>query len=148
MENRYIVDIRSEDEYFFISEGLNRNVPKVITFSLIDDVNEFYHLSLGDLKVNEKEELDFETLTGNGDYFKIFNTVAWCIQDFLDINPQAKVIFKGNIEKKTRVYLKLISRQWTAIQPFFYVYGILEDGQIYPFEENKDYNIIVVAKKH
>jgi len=146
MKNRYNVEIRIENEYFFNIESSESIVSKVVTFSLVDVDNLFYILSLGSTTDINSSVVDFETLTGNGDIFRVLNSVAWAVEDFLTKNPDAKIIFEGNIEKKTRVYVKLISRKLELVEKEYKLYGII-DGEVYPFEINQPYQAIVVSKK-
>lgn len=146
MENRYQVQQKKNNEYLILIENSNDLIAKVILFSLVDEENLFYVLSLGSIWKSNPDIIDFETLTENGDVFKVLNSVAWSIDDFLTKNLSAKVIFEGNSSKKNRVYLKLVSRKLNLVKDKYRVFG-LTNGEVFPFEPNFDYEAIVVSKK-
>ncbi|MES2389100.1 MAG: hypothetical protein V4543_13950 [Bacteroidota bacterium] len=88
---------------------------------------------------------DFEALSANGDVFFTLNTVTLCILVFFESHPKAKVFFKGASEKRTRVYSKLILRNWNKLVPRFAIFGYL-DGRWMNFAQDQNYSAILFTQ--
>ncbi len=117
--------ISSDDRfiYWFISDG-RKQILKRVNFDPIG-IN-LYNLALGDY--DEKSgKFDYEIKSANGDYEKVFSTVAKIISDFLSCYPYYAVIIKGNIEYKTRAYLIAINKFYDELESIFDIFGVIQN---------------------
>ncbi len=104
MELHYSVHYQKLEshQYWFVSVG-KRNVIKCVQFSILDAHSNVYNLSLMDMDV-DSNRLSDNTITDNGDTIRILKTVAFCVQEFLNREENAKVYFVGNSPARNRLY--------------------------------------------
>jgi hypothetical protein len=150
MEHSYKIEREENSERFVFNSGEGASlIVKVVSFELVNSENRLYNLSLGDTKDNpwqSSAKVDFMVMSNNKDVFKVFNTVAICVELFLEKNPASIILFSGSTAKRTRIYLKLIERHLGFLQEKFLIKGVLEN-EFEDFEPNKNYFAIALAKK-
>lgn len=150
MEYSYKIESDEVGERFVFNSGEgDGTIVKVVKFDLVDREDNLYNLSMGDTDKDpwqRTSNLDFKIMSNNGDVFKVFNTVAICIELFLEKYPEAVILFTGSTDKRTKIYLKLISRNWVLLHQMFDIKGINQDN-FEDFEPGKNYIGIVFVKK-
>jgi hypothetical protein len=124
---RYQTSIsRDHKVYSFVSVGNKGKYIKKVIFSETDQVG-LYNLSLGDYNTKTKE-IDYYSISANGDRDKILATVVACIFSFFKYNPKAWVYTYGSTPARTRLYRMGISNHLDATIEDFEIFGELEHG--------------------
>ena len=137
---------RTYKEYFFFSEGPNGRVLKSVRFDLVKTrPMHVYNLVLGDWD-NEQGEIDYWSVTNNGDTEKVLATVAAIVLDFTDIFNRAVIRIKGGDDARTRLYQMRINKYLDEINEIFNVCGDL-DGDLIEFQKNVKYNKFFIARR-
>ena len=117
---------RTYKEYFFFSEGPNGQVLKVVRFDLVKTRPiHVYNLAFGDWD-NEHDEIDYWSVTNNGDTEKVLATVAAIVLDFTDIFRRAVIRIEGGDDARTRLYQIRINKYLGEISEIFNVCGDLD----------------------
>jgi hypothetical protein len=92
---RYQTSIsRDHKVYSFVSIGNNGKFIKKVIFSETDQ-DGLYNLSLGDYNPKTKE-IDYYSISDNGDRDKTLATVVSCLFSFFKYNPKAWVCAYGS----------------------------------------------------
>ena len=134
--------IRINFRYEFLSISNKKRVKKVVLFSKIED--NVYNLALFDELANGLLSDSLETK--NEDLLTVMATVIQIVKDFLDKNPTSFIIFRGNEEKRQRLYRIIISREFSKISKFFEVYGGVGDEFLSLYEPNQNYDYFLIKK--
>lgn len=143
---RYELQASSDRLQFeFVSEGPKGRIIKRIEFSYIDDLD-FWNLGFGDYNP-VKDQVDDQTVSDNGDGRKVLATVAFSLQEFMAIWPNATVFFTGSTDQRTQVYGWAISKYWQDISLSFRVEGVMENGEVVPFLPQQNYLGFLIRKK-
>jgi hypothetical protein len=129
--------------YIFDSHGKNL-VKKVVQFSHIEDRR--YNLGLADL---EKGRLDFQRFSANGDSWKVLNTVAAIVIEFIEFYPDAEIVIRAAGDKRLHLYNRIFENRINQIETVFEVTGYIDyDKKISePFQIGKDYEAFLVKLK-
>ena len=105
---RYQTSIsRDHKVYNFVSVGNKGKFIKKVIFSETDQ-DGLYNLSLGDYNTKTKE-IDYYSISDNGDRDKILATVVACLFSFFKYNLKAWVYTYGSTPTRTRLYRMGIS---------------------------------------
>ena len=108
-----------------------------------------FNLALGTMMQNG--EIDFFTITNNGDRNKILMTVAWIVNIFLERNPGKSVYFTGSDERRTNLYNRSIAYGYEELIKMYHIYGDISlDQYVYEFhrfEKGKLYSGFLVKRK-
>lgn len=131
--------------YHFDSIGVKGVIRKVIQFTKID-VHDFYNLGFGD-KIIDTNLIDDLVVTNNGDAQKVLATVAFVLIEFININPQAKILILGSTIARTRLYRIAIANSFAKIEKLFIVYG-LENDKWSTFKKEVTYKAFLVVRKN
>ena len=133
-----------EISYDFKSISQEKEVEKRVVFST-SDYQSIYNLALVD--VLEDGTLSDIVETRNKDMKTVLATVVRIVEDFLNINPQNIVIFKGTDERRQRLYRLLIGRELTKIEERFCVFGGVK-GNSKPqlFQRDVPYDYFIITK--
>jgi len=124
---RYQTSIsRDHKVYSFVSIGNNGKFIKKVIFSETDQ-DGLYNLSLGDYNPKTKE-IDYYSISDNGDRDKILATVVACLFSFFKYNPKAWVYTYGSTPARTRLYRMGISNHLEETTEDFEIFGELEHG--------------------
>lgn len=129
--------------YEFESVSEEKTVRKVVVFQETGLLN-LYNLALLDILENG-EESDM-TISNNRDLEMVMATVLQIIATFLDKNPACSVHFKGNEERKTRLYRIVIGREISQLRQRFDVFGVTPQRSEL-FRSNTSYDAFVVSLK-
>jgi hypothetical protein len=165
--------------YIFFSEGQNEkeDVLKIIQYTYVQDFESkpVYNLGFGDFDI-ENGHISDETLTDNGDVYKIFNTVLSTIPKFYTKHPQALILVQGsdgreefesrcrlsctrhcrifchNFNRRMRIYCAYVSRKFDIFKPYNQFFGgFWNNSNWFDFEEfipGKIYDAIIVFQKN
>lgn len=102
-------NLTTNDDYSvfeFISIGTKGNIRKRIAFTPTE-LNGVYNLAFGD--VDENDDIDDYSITGNGDRNKILSTIARVIDFYTQNYPDRWIYFQGSTIERTRLYRMAIS---------------------------------------
>jgi hypothetical protein len=127
--------------YSFVSTGKNGNFLKKVIFEETDQKG-LFNLSLGDFNI-ETKELDFYSVTDNGDRDKILATVVACLFSFFKYNPKAWVYAVGSTPATPRLYRIGISKHLQEVKEDFEIFGELED-RWERFKTNTNYSSFII----
>jgi len=148
-QDRY-VEIKINRRYSrfeFVSEGRHGSLVKIVSFDEIR--TNIFNLSLGTILPNG--EIDFVTITNNGDRNKILATIAAIVGVFLQKHPGKSVYITGSDERRTLLYQRAINYGYHYLNQKFYIYGdISTDSPASKFEEFskiKNYQGFLVKEK-
>lgn len=142
---RYQTSIsRDHKVYSFVSIGDNGKFIKKVIFSETDQ-DGLYNLSLGDYNPKTKE-IDYYSITDNGDRDKILATVVSCLFSFFKYNPKAWVYAYGSTTARTRLYRIGISSHLEEAAEDFEIFGELEHGWE-RFKKDTNYRAFIIKLK-
>jgi len=148
-EDRYN-QIRIDEDFTvfkFISEGRHGNLPKIVSFNEIR--KNIFNLALGTILSNG--EIDFETITNNGDRNKILATVARIASIFIEHYPGKSVYITGSDNRRTLLFQRAISYAYDYLEQMFYVYGDISArtpaSEFEPFDTAKNYSGFLIEGK-
>ena len=128
----------------FYSHGPNGKVKKVISYSKIEGL-EVYNLGFGDLDQTTGEIDDF-SVTNNRDRDKVLGTIAISALYFYDKYPNARIIFAGSTQSRTRLYLIQITKHWTFLNNVVSAQGLI-NNKWESFQRNRRYNAKLIEKR-
>lgn len=94
-------------EYAFISIGAKGKIKKVVSMEEID--SGVYNVLLQD-EIGSERSGD-KAITDNGDPFKVINTVAAIIKDFLDKHPHYWIHFAGSTNQRQQSYQRRVLKE-------------------------------------
>jgi len=142
---RYQTSIsRDHKVYSFVSVGNKGKFIKKVIFSETDQ-DGLYNLSLGDYNTKTKE-IDYYSISDNGDRDKILVTVVACLFSFFKHNPKAWVYTYGSTPTRTRLYRMGISNHLDEKTEDFEIFGELEHGWE-RFKINTNYRSFIIKLK-
>lgn len=146
INDRYSVSISSNDNtYEFISIGAKGEVKKIIKFAETFEENVFA-LGFGD--VDKDGHPNDSIRTNNGDIEKVLTTVAYCCYMFSEKNPDAKILFQGSTNSRTRLYRVGISKYLDVLLKDFVIYGHNPKEDVFElYQKNKHYDAFLVTKR-
>ncbi|MCF2496397.1 DUF6934 family protein [Dyadobacter chenhuakuii] len=147
MNSEYYQTEASEDrlEFLFDSVSEKKTIPKIITFTRYADGIDLFNLAFGDLK--EDARLDDLAVSNNADMEKVMATVIQSIFLFFQENPKAVLYIEGSTMQRTRLYRIIISRELSAFQKDFDIFGRIK-SESEPFVLNRPYDGFVVKVKN
>lgn len=135
---------RTNELYFdFISVGKKGVIHKRITF--IELQYGFFNMGLGDLNP-ETAEVDYYSVSDNGDRNIVLATVSGIIESFFELYPSHTIYFKGTSESRTRLYQMAINHYYDELSERFYILGELDD-KMTRFKRNTNYKSFLILKK-
>lgn len=141
---RYQIENNVNSVYFeFVSKGNQGSIVKLVKYDLLYEKPLVFNLGFGDKTA--KGEIDFDTISNNGDTEKVLATVAYTLVDFFQEYPNAIVYFVGLTKNRTRLYQMGISKFINFIPKEFAVYGEL-DGVAERFSKGVNYNSFIIRK--
>ena len=150
-EERYhkIENTPNYKAYTFVSEGPHGELTKVVTFYEIKSLADTFNLALGTVLPNG--EIDFLTITNNGDRNKILVTIAWIVGIFMEHYTGKSVYFTGSDNRRTQLYNRSIAYGYDELIKTYHLYGdksLDEDiHEFEPFEKGKKYSGFLVERK-
>ena len=106
--------------YVFVSEGQNKRVPKMVTFSPLG--NKLWNLGFGDWQSDGS--IDDSVISNNHDLIKVISTVAKIRYEFSEKYPLRTLQIKPVDEKRKRLYNHVFRRNYNIINANFEITGI------------------------
>ncbi|WP_158796671.1 hypothetical protein [Pedobacter sp. L105] len=135
-------------DYLFLSNGTKGNLNKLIHFHPFSNNDQIYNLSLGTIK--ENGNVDFITLSKNGDRNKILGTIGSAAHAFSENYPEKKIFLKGDTAVKTRLYQMAINHAYNDISETFVISGLQMVNKkyiVYPFLQGTNYDAFLFERK-
>ncbi|HMR89569.1 MAG TPA: hypothetical protein PKD51_15520 [Saprospiraceae bacterium] len=133
----------NEIHFDFISVGKKGEIHKRVTF--IELQYGFFNMGLGDLNP-ETDEVDFYSVSDNGDRNAVLATVSEVIEAFFDLYPSHTIYFKGTSKSRTRLYQMAINHYYDELSVRFHILGELDD-KMTRFKKNTNYKSFLILKK-
>ena len=127
-EDRYIEVENSSDyrTFTFISNGRHGDLVKIVIFDEITEFNNVFNLALGTILPGG--EMDFISVTNNGDRNRILVTVADIVLKFIENHPGKNVYITGNDNRRTLLYQRAIIYGYDELIEVFNIYGDISTG--------------------
>jgi len=133
----------NELHFDFISVGKKGEIHKRVTF--IEFHYGFFNMGLGDLNL-ETAEVDYYSVTDNGDRNTVLATVSEIIESFFELYPSHTIYFKGTSNSRTRLYQMAINHFYDELSERFHILGELDD-KMTRFKRNTNYKSFLILKK-
>jgi hypothetical protein len=150
-EDRYI-KIRSTTDYRifrFVSEGRHGDLIKIVTFDEVENRPDTFNLALGTMQPDG--EIDFITISNNGDRNKILATVARIVAIFIEQHPGKNVYITGSDNRRTLLYQRAIAYGYNDLIQMFNIYGNTStdspSGEFELFDRSRNYLGFLVERK-
>jgi hypothetical protein len=133
--------------FIFASTGRHGDLLKIVSFDEIDDFSNTYNLALGTLLPGG--DVDYNSITNNGDRNKVLATVAQIINIFMEQHPGRTVYIKGSDQRRTILYQRAINYGYDELIKLFNIYGEIstENEEYELFEKSKRYSGFLIEKK-
>ena len=150
-EDRYIeVENTPDYEIFtFISQGRHGDLVKIVSFEEMEELTNVFNLALGTILPGG--EIDFVTVTNNGDRNKILVTVADIVLRFIEKHPGKNVYITGSDNRRTILYQRAIAYGYDDLIDVFKIYRDISTGlrrnESEPFDKTKSYAGFLVEKR-
>lgn len=132
--------------YQFISEGKRGKIYKIVIFQETE-AKGFFNLGFGDKDNETGELLDDTIVSDNGDSEKVLATVVAIVYLFTDENPDAYIYAEGSTPSRNRLYRKGITKFLKQALKDFYIYGLVSEEVMEPFDPNGNYIGFLVHRK-
>ena len=137
------------DIFTFVSQGRHGDLVKIVSFNEIIGSDDVFNLALGTILPDG--QMDFETITNNGDRNKVLATVASIVSIFIEHHPGKSVYIRGSDNRRTILYQRAILYAFDELILIFNIYGdISADSQENEFEyfnKGKNYSGFLIEKK-
>ena len=149
-EDRY-TEIKNDPDYTvfkFVSEGRYGKLTKIVRFDALKRRNNTFNLALGTL-LNDGE-VDFTSITNNGDRNKILATVAKIIYTVIEKYPDMDIYVTGSDSRRTLLYQRAIIYAYKELIETFNIYGVLINDEMIdyePFDRSKNYLGFLIERK-
>ncbi|MBK9962870.1 MAG: hypothetical protein IPP06_16555 [Saprospiraceae bacterium] len=132
----------NELHFDFISVGKKGEIHKRVTFI---ELQYGFSMGLGDLNP-ETGEVDYYSVSDNGDRNAVLATVSEVIESFFELYPSHTIYFKGTSKSRTRLYQMAINHYYDELSVRFHILGELDD-KITRFKRNTNYKSFLILKK-
>ena len=142
-QSKYEFRRTNELRFDFISVGKKGEIHKRVTF--IELEYGFFNMGLGDLNP-ESTEVDYFSVSDNGDRNTILATVSEIIESFFELYPFHTIYFKGTSRSRTRLYQMAINHFYDELSERFHILGELDD-KMTRFKRNTNYKSFLILKK-
>ena len=133
----------NELHFDFISVGKKGEIYKRVTF--IELEYGFFNMGLGDLNP-ESAEVDYFSVSDNGDRNTILATVSEIIESFFELYPTHTIYFNGTSNSRTRLYQMAINHFYDELSERFHILGELDD-KMTRFKRNTNFKSFLILKK-
>jgi len=102
-------------------------------------------MGLGDLNP-ETGEVDFYSVSDNGDRNAVLATVSEIIESFFELYPTHTIYFKGTSKSRTRLYQMAINHFYDELTKRFHILGELDD-KMTRFKKNTNYKSFLILNR-
>jgi len=134
----------NELHFDFISLGRKGEIRKRVTFFELEKYG-FFNMGLGDID-STTGEVDYNSITDNGDRNAVLATVSEIVEVFFKIYPQHTIYFKGTTDSRTRLYQMAINQYYNELSEKFHILGELE-SKMTRFKKNTNFKSFLILKK-
>lgn len=135
--------VREQALYEFTSTSTNRTIVKAVLLESSRTAERLFNLALMD--ADDQGELSDEVESRNGDLKNVLATVFRIIDHFLDRHPNKIISFRGNDERRHRLYRIAITHELQHLTRKFEIYGG-KGNTIFLFEPNTRYEQYYIKK--
>lgn len=104
--------------FYFISKGKQGEILKVIGFQAVR--GKIWNLYFGDITENGFSDA---VVSNNDDIYKVMNTVAVALYQFLEEYPERTIRIVPVDDKRKRLYNAIFQRRIHEIEPNFHVFA-------------------------
>jgi hypothetical protein len=127
--------------FYFISKGNQGEILKVIGFQAVR--GKIWNLYFGDITENGFSDA---VVSNNDDIYKVMNTVAAALYQFLEEYPERVIRIVPVDDKRKRLYNTIFQRRILEIEPNFYVFA-KKGNKFEPYSPHKTYKIFELRLK-
>lgn len=135
-------------DYKFLSIGVKGKLNKFIQFNPHSGNDQIYNLALGTIEKNGN--VDYTSLSKNGDRDKILATIGAIAYIFSEYYPEKMIFLTGDTESKTRLYQMAINNAHDEILETFIIQGlkIIENKYYHSqFERGTNYDAFLFIRR-
>jgi hypothetical protein len=169
-----------KSNYLFVSEGQHKgsSVLKMIQYRYVYNFHKqrpVVNLGFGDYDAAVDDIID-DSITGNGDVYKIFNTVLYTMMLYFNNHPRHAILVRGSdgqeayvaacrktctrncgencrkYNRRMKAYHAYVSKNLSLFEPEFeFMGGMLNENDWFDFEQfisRKLYDAIIVYRKN
>ncbi len=127
--------------FYFISEESQGKILKVIGFQAVR--GKIWNLYFGDITENGFSDA---VVSNNADIYKVMNTVAVALYQFLEEYPEKVIRIVPVDDKRKRLYNIIFQRRIHEIEPNFHVFG-KKRNKFEPYSPYKTHKIFELRLK-
>jgi hypothetical protein len=127
--------------FYFISEGNQGQILKVIGFQVVR--GKIWNLYFGDITENGFSDI---VISNNADIYKVMNTIAAALYQFLEEHPESIVRIVPVDDKRKRLYNAIFQKRIHEIEPIFHVFA-KKGNKFEIYTPNKTYKIFQLQLK-
>lgn len=136
-------------EYEFVSIGNRGDLRKFIQYSPYK-IEGVFNLALGTILKNG--DIDYKSITNNGDVNKILATTATTSYKFFEKYPDYAIFLTGDVRGKTRLYQMAINTAYDELVKDFRLWGLIfaKETKSYTqheIEKGVNYDAFLIAKR-
>lgn len=132
--------------YEFDSKSDTKIIRKIVIYERLPDSEQFFHMGFGDLLSDGK--IDYLVQSRNKDMNLILSTVVQTMFLFFEQYRDAKIVFTGSNQSRTRLYRSIISKFVAEAEQYFEIMGFTESGIQEKFQKNKDYQAFLIYQRY
>lgn len=134
------------ERFDFVSAGKFGNIHKRISFVPIVSTR-VYNLAFGD--ISEHGEVDYHSVSDNGDRNKILATLAKAVELYTLKYPERWIYFAGSTKERTRLYRMAIGLNLEWLSEIFEIYAVTDDNTtVIPFQKNMKITAFLIKRKN
>lgn len=126
-QDAYSYERKSFERFVFSSIGKS-TIIKLVEFSTTR-TPDLYNLGFGDLLPDGT--VDDKVKSNNGDIVKVLVTVVQIIRDFSAQYPNAKIVFVGSTQERTKLYTRIIKIYYEDFCKEFKITVLIKVNQLY-----------------
>lgn len=132
------------DIFEFVCIGKTRNINKQVRFKPLVP-NDLYSLQFGD--IDENGNLDYYSVSGNGDSEKILTTVSRVVDTYTMKHPNHYVVFGGSTPGRTRLYRMAIGKHLEYLSMIYEIYSCTKEKALLFKREIEAFVFLIKRKK-
>ncbi|SEI43663.1 hypothetical protein SAMN05216327_101554 [Dyadobacter sp. SG02] len=135
--------VQDQAFYEFTSVSANKKIEKAVLLEQSRTVDRLFNLALMD--ADDDGEFSDEVESRNGDLKMVLATIFRIVEHFLDRRSDVVVGFRGNDERRHRLYRIAIAYQLQHLTGRFEIYGG-KNNAMFLFEPNTAYEYYYIKK--
>lgn len=135
--------VQEQALYEFTSVSANKKIVKAVLLESSKTADKLFNLALMD--ANDEGVFSDEVESRNGDLKKVLATIFRIIRHFLDRHPNTFIGFRGNDERRHRLYRIAIAHELQHLTTEFEIYGG-KNNAVFLFEPDTAYEQYYIRK--